>query len=415
VRYDLIILAAPEPASALEARLYTLEFFDAVRAIMSDDGVLALALHGPVGYWSSEPAAYVGSIVLPLRAVFPDVLITFSDPAHIYTAKRRGILTADGAELARRYREAGVQSPRFDPLWFAGASDLLEADKRATVDAALRAYPPALLNTDERPAAALYHMRYWLQMSEASHEGERGPARRRPDILGAIMGLRFEWVVAAAVAAALLAAGMGAVRGRGGIRRAALYWSVGTTGFAAMALEIVLLYTFQTLYGYVYGMIGLVIGVFMLGLVLGSLAMNRRLRAKESRALPGLGTVLALDLAIVAFAAGLVLALAVLRQSAADWTVQAVTLALVAVAGVLGGLVFPLAAAVVLADRPDTARAAGAVDAADNAGACLGALVTGVLLVPILGVSGACLAVAGLKVLSALFVGAAATTSPRAG
>jgi len=81
---------------------------------------------------------------------------------------------------------------------------------------------------------------------------------------------------------------------------------------------------------------------------------------------------------------------------------------------VLGGLLFPLAAAVMLEDRCSTGRAAGAVDAADNAGACLGAFVTGILLVPVLGVTGACLAVAGTKALSALLVGVAATVRPAA-
>jgi hypothetical protein len=154
-----------------------------------------------------------------------------------------------------------------------------------------------------------------------------------------------------------------------------------------------------------------------------------------------------LDVAIAIFAGGLVIALATLRGVAADWVVQAATFALVAVAGVLGGLVFPLAAVIVLqghgagkggwhghpmlgdheqvqahghatardhATRPsacaadqETGRAAASVDAADNAGACLGAFVTGALLVPILGAGGACLAVAGVKVLSAALLVAA--------
>jgi spermidine synthase len=162
-------------------------------------------------------------------------------------------------------------------------------------------------------------------------------------------------------------------------------------------------------------MVGLVVGLFMFGLVLGSLAMNRRLRLAEKGVrplFPGMRTMAGLDIAMTVFAAGLVLGLAALRGSVADWAVQAVTFALVAAAGVLGGFVFPLAAVVALETRPGTARAAGLIDAADNAGACLGALVTGVLLVPILGVSGACLAIASMKALSAIFVGAAATVRP---
>ena len=158
------------------------------------------------------------------------------------------------------------------------------------------------------------------------------------------------------------------------------------------------------------------IGLFMAGLVLGSLAMNRHLRRAEAAGgpMPGLRSVLAIDMALTVFAAALVIILAMLRTWAAPWAVEAATFALVAVAVVLGGLIFPLGAAVVLESRPGTARAAGLIDAADSAGACLGALVTGVLLVPILGVTGACLAVVGVKAASALLTGAAATLPPRA-
>ncbi|MBE3098582.1 MAG: fused MFS/spermidine synthase [Planctomycetes bacterium] len=422
--YDLIILAAAEPASTLQARLYTEEFFEELASILSDNGVLAFALHGSVGYWGTAPANYVGSITLPLGRIFPRVLLTFGYPTRCYAAKREGVLAEGGDELARRYREAGVQSPYFDPLWFAGASDLMDPDKRAQVAEALESHRPALLNTDDHPAAALYHMRFWLQTSEAGHPGEAAPSQHRRDFIGMVLGLRFEWVLAAAAVATLLAAGAGAVRGRAGFRRTAALWSVATTGLATMALEIVLLYTFQTMYGYVYKMVGVVVGVFMFGLVLGSWAMNRRLRSGEngqrgqsplSSPRPvGLTTLVWLDLAVMVFAASLVLALAALRSVAADWAVQAAIFSLVAVAGVLGGLLFPLAAAVMLEDRRTTGRAAGAVDAADNAGACLGAFVTGILLVPVLGVTGACLAVAGTKALSALLVGVAATVRPAA-
>ena len=415
--YDFIFLAAAEPASTLEARLYSEEFFAGLASILSNDGVLAFALHGSVGYWGQEPTEYVASIIRPLRRVFPDTLLTFGDPTHCFAAKRKGVLTDSGPELARRYQAAGVQSPYFDPLWFQRASDLMDPEKRQLLASALANSQATLANTDDRPSAAVYHMRFWLQMGAASHAGAEAAARQRPDVLGALLGLRLEWVMLAAVAATVLAAGVGLVRGRAGLCRAAVTWSVATTGFATMALEIVLLYTFQSLYGYVYGQVGLVMGVFMFGLVLGSWAMNRRLRRGEQvrpspdrkvgGTPPGLRALMRLDIAIALFAAALVLGLGGLRLVAADWAVQAATFALVALAGVLGGLVFPLAAAIVLEGRISTGRAAASVDAADNAGACLGAFVTGALLVPILGVTGACLAVAGVKVLSAGLLAAA--------
>jgi len=409
--YDLVVHAGPEPASALEARLYTREFFEQLAAAMADDGVLVLTLSGPVGYWSEEPAAYVGSVLEPLKAVFPDTMLTFSAPMHVFAARKPGVLTASGAALAERYTARGIESPYFDPLWFEAATELLDAEKRGQTRAALAKHPPAFVNTDARPVAAFYHVRYWLAQSEAAHARPDAPAEHRADVLGALLHLRLVWVLAAVAGATVIVAGIGAAGRAGGLRRVAVLWSVGTTGFSAMALEIVLLYTFQTLYGYVYSMVGLVIGVFMFGLVVGSWAMNRRLRrAREAgREGPGLPTVAAIDAALVVFAAGLILGVALLRRWSADVPVQVVTFALVGVSGVLGGLVFPLAAAVALREKGSTAGGtAGAIDAADHVGACLGALATGTVLVPILGLTGACVTVVAMKALSAGLAGAAA-------
>jgi predicted membrane-bound spermidine synthase len=118
---------------------------------------------------------------------------------------------------------------------------------------------------------------------------------------------------------------------------------------------------------------------------------------------------------VTAFAAGLVLILAALRASSADWPVQLATFGLVAAAGVLGGLVYPIAACVRLGDDPRIERVAGAVSAADSLGACAGALVTGVALVPVLGISGTLLVVVTMKALSALLVGGASLTTGRLG
>ena len=48
-----------------------------------------------------------------------------------------------------------------------------------------------------------------------------------------------------------------------------------STGFAGMALEIILIFAFQNIYGYVYENIGLIIAVFMFGVSLGGGISNR--------------------------------------------------------------------------------------------------------------------------------------------
>ena len=51
--------------------------------------------------------------------------------------------------------------------------------------------------------------------------------------------------------------------------------AIATTGFAGMALEIILLFAYQNIYGHLYYKVGLIVTLFMLGLSLGGWAMLR--------------------------------------------------------------------------------------------------------------------------------------------
>jgi spermidine synthase len=212
-------------------------------------------------------------------------------------------------------------------------------------------------------------------------------------------------------------------RGTRAVGQAAILWSVATTGFAAIAIEISLLYTLQVLYGYVYGIVGLAIGIFMFGLVSGSALMNVRLGVLAEQSWRGkiaashiyrfgFRTVLALDVSLTVYAAVLPMSLDLLRSSAGPVAAQLVLFCLLGATGVLGGLLIPVAASIRFNEQSDTARAAASIDTSDHSGASMGALLTGVALVPIMGVTGTCLVIASIKLLSSLFVaGAAAKTS----
>jgi spermidine synthase len=401
--YNLVILAAPQPTSAMLARLYTAEFFAELSRIMAADGVLVLSLTGSVGAWGAEVSNYVGSIVTPLERVFAQVLLTFGDPARIFAAKQEGVVTGSGASLAERYNARQVTSPVFSPIWFEGASDFLDPEKRELVRNALATQPPRFFNSDARPVAALYRLRLWSVTTGSAHQGKY-------DLVSSILEVRLWWVFAAVPVCLVIAVLAVLVRRKSVVRHTALLWSVGTTGFTALAIEIVLLYTLQVLYGYVYGMIGLAIGVFMFGLVIGSAVMNRYVETQpeDGAERHSLTVVVALDVLLVFFAALLPVLLGLLRTFAEFLAAQAALFSLIGVMGVLGGMVIPVAALLRLHDNASTARAASAVDAADHTGAGVGALVTGVILVPVLGISGTCLVVALMKGLSALFLAGAA-------
>jgi spermidine synthase len=80
-----------------------------------------------------------------------------------------------------------------------------------------------------------------------------------------------------------------------------------------------------------------------------------------------------------------------------EWSISL----LVLVTGALGGAAFALAGGLSLGAAGRPGSAAGLVVAADHAGACLGALLTGILLVPVLGTATAAVILAIMKLASA--------------
>ena len=109
----------------------------------------------------------------------------------------------------------------------------------------------APINRDFSPVLYYYHLRYWMSQFK----------------------VRFGLFEAALLL--LLAAYL--------VRIRPVPLAVFATGFAASSLEVVLLVGFQILCGSVYHQVGLVVTMFMLGLGVGALAMNRGLARRRRR------------------------------------------------------------------------------------------------------------------------------------
>ncbi len=177
-------------------------------------------------------------------------------------------------------------------------------------------------------------------------------------------------------------------------------FAIASTGFAGMALEIILIFSFQNLFGYIYQKIGIVVSLFMVGLALGSLWMNSTLKRRDLDWMMLLGV---LEVSICLFGFFLPQILMVLVQKA-PLPLEPSFYMLVGMAGLLAGFEFPLVSRILIDEGLEGGSVAGKVDSFDHLGACLGAALTGTLLVPILGTGDSCALVGMLKVASILFL-----------
>ena len=395
-QYDVILVNVPGPSSTLLNRFYTRQFFDEVSHALKPDGVLTFTLESAASHFTADRRRYLASVHQALAESFPRILMTWGDSSIVFATRPEGVITADSAVLEHRYRGRGVRSTGFIPEWFASAAtDMMDPDKLAELRDVVTGANDVTPNSDEAPVAYFYHMVIWDELT-----GGRSGA-----VLGTLKTLREQrfWVFAAPLGVLGLWLGWSRLRRGPGVwaQPAAIVWSAATTGLSSLSLELVLLFAFQSLYGYVYQRVGIIVALFMFGLAAGAM-LGRIGKAPPARLLK-LG---ALDLAIALMLAmtPAVLGWAGTLTGRAAWCAETLIMTQVVAAGLVGGLAFRMCVELYQAGGTGAARTAGAVTAADNVGACLGALLAGVVLVPALGIPATCLFLAGLKLTSVVLL-----------
>ena len=175
-----------------------------------------------------------------------------------------------------------------------------------------------------------------------------------------------------------------------------------------MIFELAIIFTFQTLYGYLFHQIGLLIAVYMAGIAAGSLCITRFLdRIKADTHL-----FLKTEASLVLFSIILPFLFSIpahyLEKPEGSIFLYATFLAASLVSGGLIGIQFPLAAQIYL-HSPSAAgsvgRTAGLLYGADLFGGFWGGLFGGILFLPVLGLRDSCFTVALIKLSSfVLFV-----------
>ncbi len=394
-KFDLVIACLPEPTSACRARFHTLEFYRELRRAMTDRSVFCTTVAASPGELSEESLEYLAGVRATISASFPSVIITWEDPAHVLAATVNGLVCTDPGGLVSRYEARSVASKMFTPIWFEGATDWLNADKLRMRSEELDAALHYQQSTDLHPSIYLQRLAHWELLSSNS----RILAKMRDTQLGTVIGGLI--IIGACTLALPLLRHRDALSVIGGT----LSLSVGSTGFTTMAASIIWLFGFQSLYGYVYQRIGWIIALFMGGLVVGCLlasvppARQHEYPDTEWRRLIGIDFLLAILSVLTPTALGY---LGNHQSSDAELLLVETTISvLVAANGLLGGAAFALAGRIQLAVSRKVGQSVGAVVSADHAGACLGALLCGVLLVPSFGIGTTAYLLAGLKITSA--------------
>jgi spermidine synthase len=368
--FDVIIVSLPDPQTAQLNRFYTAEFFRSARDHLAPDGLLALQLRSAEEAISPDLAEFLRCINRTLHEVFPNVVEIPGETIHFFASTRPGLLTDDPRTLVARLLARHLKT-RYVREYFIPFR--MMPDRIEQVRGELQPLAATQINRDFSPIAYYFNTVLWsAQFKPAYANWLRSAARVRfSAVLGGTLIVLFS-------VAALLAFAPARERRA----RSAAAFSMAATGFTLMALEIILLLAFQSLYGFLYRQLAILIALFMAGMAAGSWLSLRHIRRDQRpacRAVASTQFMLALAAPLLMLVVSL---LARLSGMAAIWlAAQCVFPLLAALSGILGGYQFPLATHL----YGGGGRRLGWLYAIDLLGGCAGALLLSAYLIPVFG------------------------------
>lgn len=375
-KYDCIIMNVGDPYTAQINRYYTEEFFKEAHKALSPGGIISFSLRSSENYISKDLGEFLKSVYATLKSSFRAVLVIPGDTAYFLASDDDKTLTYDYRILMSRASERKIDI-RYVREYYLFSR--LSKERTDYITKILQEGKSALINRDFHPVA-YYRNAIFLA------------TRFRDSVFSRILRAANEksiWYVTAFCAVVILIISIAGFRREEILRKASLA-ALATGGFTNMAYQMVTLLSFQFIYGYLFYKIGIILTIFMVGLAAGGYyAIRRSGPANDSFKL------MLIEIAMCVYLAASPLifrAFSVSQSNAAAWFgSNIVFLLLPLISGFVGGMQFPVAARIYLGESTEVGRAGGISYGIDLFGSSLGALVTGLLLVPILGITKTCL------------------------
>jgi spermidine synthase len=391
LRVDVVLINLPEAATLQLNRFFTREFFLLVRKHLRPGGLLALSMPGSSSYLSPEMVRMSRCVWDTLEEVFPYVRPLPGRRILFLASRDVPVNSLLPGLLAERLEKRGVETSVIRPYQL---SYVMDPWQGRWLREGLEGAVGTRTNRDLSPSLIYYTLAY--------KNAEVQPALR--GVFPVLERMRFG-VLLVVLLVLNLPFALWAFS-RKGDRTPALSFAILSTGLVGMTMELVVILAFQSVYGYLYQWIGLLIAAFMAGLGCGAFLMTQMsARIRDGYRVFWLLECLQLGFLLVS-AGGLVVLHGFFLQGAIVMGLPKVVLiGMNFVAGILVGSEFPLANREAGASTQlGVSIVAGRFYALDLAGAWLGTLLVSVLLVPLIGIGNTLLFAAVLKVCSLFYL-----------
>ncbi len=341
-KYDAILVNLPEPDTFQVNRFFTDRFFMLAKNRLEPGGILSFSVEGYANYLNDAQIEKISSLYRTARLHFAHVLML--------PGQKVFFLCADfppSTDIPRRLDEKKIETGYIRGFYYGNLTD----DRIAALHRRIK--PDAPLNRDYAPQLIRLMFSDWFAKFSTSPKGF------------------------IAVTALLLTLYLFFIT-----REELVLFS---TGFMAMGSEILVIFAFQMFLGYIYFQIGLIVTVFLAGLLPGAVFGESLRRRSRMVLLLGDGTLIGL---LILFIAAVIFMGDRLPMTAYLLFGFAVSVAC--------GCQFPAALYLQGSGKPAAIRAFSS----DLIGAAFGTLITSVVLIPYAGIAWTAVALILLKTIS---------------
>lgn len=350
-KYDVIISNLPNPQSVLINRFYTKEFFQDARARLDDNGIFATTLNFPTEYLSKESRLLGASIYKTLKVSFQDILI-LPEYNLLFLASPSQTLTHDDSIINQRFRDTKIDTTFVTESYL---SYRLTSNLIKTITGQFENNKEAKNNTDFYPVAYFYNTAFaqtYFNFSTARILRNISNNSTLVILFITVFILTPLIIFRKKLNIALL--------------------SISLAGFTMMAIETILVFSFQVTLGLIFHKIALLITAILASLAIGNFIAAKFFR-NPKKALKVIFVFLSL------FCVSLIPILKLLQSEIAFLLVAAVS-------GILIGTVFPLASQMFIKGK-QIGRKSGILYGFDLVGSFVGTILVTLFLIPIVGIN----------------------------
>ena len=380
-KFDLVVLNIPNPSTLLLNKYFSFEFFKHLEKVISSNGVIGINFPAGANYMGTELSFMGSSLLYTLQQVYHYIVLKPGDASCFFAAKESGIVSGSGIVLQKRLAAVKGITKIFNPE---NISSFFEKNRihfqMKKYEEIIKKYPHKLFfNTDKNPKAFLYTLLF-----TAKKLGDVGFSISG---LNTILQIVFPYTILLILIYFILrffyyfCYGLKNSKEKKiskkpnyGLHNAELYTAVFAAAISGLGINLILIFLFQIYFGSVFLYFGLITALFMLGLFISGLVVEKLLHVFQCRSVLNFTALIYL----------LYILLIYFNPPEHSMTYFAI---LFLYAGLFSGPFFALTAFNLKQQAIPEIRSGARLEIIDNFGGAIGSILCSIVLLPIIGIN----------------------------